>query len=63
MVNRVKELRNKMGLTQMEFAKLVDIKHQPRIAEIENGRVLPRFSVMVRIAKVLKQPVERIFLF
>jgi DNA-binding XRE family transcriptional regulator len=61
MNNKVRKYRERMGLTQIQFAMLLDIKYQPRIAEIESGKVLPRYPLMLKISRLLKQPVERIF--
>ncbi len=62
MRNRVRELREKMSLTQEELAKLCDLKYQPRVAEIESGKVSPTYNTMLKISKVLKYPVDKIFL-
>ena len=50
--DRVKELRNKKGLTQTELANLLGYKSKSSVAHIENGRDIPR-SMVVRLANVL----------
>ena len=61
MKNRVKELRERLNLSQEEFSKLTNIS-RPHISEIENGKVKEiGSSVMFKISKVLGEPIENIF--
>jgi len=41
---RVAKYRNKLGMTQEEFAALLDL-HQPDVSRIENGYLLPPMRV------------------
>ena len=49
---RVKELRIKKDLTQLELAELLGYKSKSSVAHIENGREIPR-SMVVKLAEVL----------
>ena len=49
---RVKELRIKKDLTQLELAELLGYKSKSSVAHIENGRDIPR-SMVVKLAEVL----------
>lgn len=51
--DRVKELRIKKGLTQLELAELLGYKSKSSVAHIENGRDIPR-SMVVKLAEVLE---------
>lgn len=50
--DRVKALRIKKGLTQMELAEMLGYKSKSSVAHIENGRDIPR-SMVVKLAEVL----------
>ncbi|GHA83485.1 hypothetical protein GCM10009069_03470 [Algimonas arctica] len=50
---RLKTTRKKHGLSQSEFAKLVDVS-QPTIANWERGGHIPRPDALSRIAETLK---------
>ena len=50
--DRVKELRIKKGLTQLELAEMLGYKSKSSVAHIENGRDIPR-SMVVKLAAVL----------
>ncbi len=49
----LKQLREKVGMTQEELAKKVGVS-QAHIAKIETGKVDPRLSVVNRILQVLR---------
>jgi transcriptional regulator with XRE-family HTH domain len=49
---RVRELRKKRGLTQVEFATLCGIP-QSRISTIENGSRVPNVETVLRLASAL----------
>ena len=54
---RIRELRHKKGLTQEEFAELVNVA--PRhISRIENGVNTPSIEALERIAKVFNLEVK-----
>lgn len=50
--NRVKLLREKMGMTQLELAQKLGYKSKSSVAHIENGRDIPR-AMVVTLAKIL----------
>lgn len=50
--DRVKMLRVKKGLTQLELAELLGYKSKSSVAHIENGRDIPR-SMVVKLAEAL----------
>lgn len=49
---RVRELRKKRGLTQVEFAALCGVP-QSRISTIENGSRVPNVETVIRLARAL----------
>ncbi len=44
---RIKEIRNKRGLTQEKLAELVEI-NTPNISYIENGKFYPSYETFTR---------------
>lgn len=60
MKNHVRELRKESGWTQEQFGDLLKVSRQT-INSIENGRFDPSLTLALKIAKLLKNPVEDIF--
>lgn len=60
LVNRVRELREHAGLSQLAFAAAVRLTRQS-VSAIEAGRVTPAVDVALRLAQVLGCPVEELF--
>lgn len=58
--NRVKELRERLNIRQSELANEVGITRQTIIA-IEKGRLNPSIVICLKIAKLLREPVDYIF--
>lgn len=58
--NRVKEVRERMNVRQSELAREVGITRQTIIA-IEKGRLNPSILICLKIAKLLREPVDYIF--
>jgi putative transcriptional regulator len=58
--NCVHQLRAKTGLTQEEFALKIGVTRQTVIS-IEKGNYTPSVALALKIAKVCKTPVEKIF--
>ena len=58
--NRVKEFREKAGLTQVELARRARIA-SPNLSSIERGRLLPWPKVKRALAKALKCTESEIF--
>jgi len=62
MKTRIKELRNKKGLTQDELAKLVNVRRET-IVFLEQGKYVPSLKLAYEISKVFKEKIEDIFEF
>lgn len=58
--NRVKELRARLNLRQSDLANEVDVTRQTILA-IEKGRLNPSVLVSLKIARVLREPVDYVF--
>jgi putative transcriptional regulator len=58
--NRVRELRARLQLRQADLAQEVDVTRQTILA-IEKGRLNPSVALSLRIARVLREPVDYIF--
>jgi len=58
--NRLKELRARHDLTQQALAERVDVSRQS-IISIEKGRYSPSVDLALRIARVLRVPLEQAF--
>lgn len=61
MVNNIKQLRKQMGLRQEDVAVLVGVTRQTVIA-IENNKYNPTLELAMKLARLLKTPVEEIFI-
>lgn len=48
---KLKELREKRGMTQEELSNLLDIEWQ-HISRLENGKNLPSCNILISIAKI-----------
>lgn len=60
LLNRLKELRARDGLSQTELAKLTGSSRQT-ISLIERGDYLPSILIALKIAKVFQMPVDDVF--
>ena len=58
--NRLKELRGKAGLTQLELATSVSVSRKT-INTVENGVFVPSTTLALRLAAALDCSVEDIF--
>ncbi len=58
--NRVKPLRQRLGLRQADLAREVGVTRQTVLA-IEKGRLNPSIVIALRIARVLREPVDYVF--
>ena len=58
--NRVKELRERVGLRQADLADAVGITRQTIIA-IEKGRLNPSIVISLKVARMLREPVDYVF--
>ena len=58
--NRIRTLRETVGLTQVELAKRVGVTRQTLIA-IEQGRYSPTLELAFQIARVFQVPLDDVF--
>ncbi|WP_067936697.1 helix-turn-helix transcriptional regulator [Alicyclobacillus kakegawensis] len=58
--NIIRELRNELGITQIQFAKDLKITRQTVIA-IETGKYNPSLELSLKIARYFGKRVEDIF--
>lgn len=56
---RVKEFREKKGMTQEEFAKLINVS-QPTVFNYEIGKIKPHINTAIQIAKVMDLDVDEL---
>lgn len=56
---RLAELRKEKGLTQAEFAKLINVS-QPTVANYEKGKKIPFKNTQIQIARVLRISVDEL---
>ena len=61
MKNKVKELRVQKDMTQISFAEALGVTRQTVIS-IESENREPSLSLAFNISKVLKEPIENIFI-
>jgi putative transcriptional regulator len=62
MKTRMKEFREKLGITQEALAKKVDVTRQT-ILFLEKGKYNPSLRLAYRISRVLNVKIEDIFSF
>ena len=58
--NNIKQFRIRAGLTQEELAEKINISRQ-MIGLIENNKTIPSVETALKLAKVLKEPIEHLF--
>jgi putative transcriptional regulator len=61
LVNRLKERRTELGLTQSELAELCLVSRKT-INTVENGIFVPSTLLALKLARALDVPVEQLFL-
>lgn len=61
MKNRVREFRGKNNLSQEKLSKSLGIT-RPALSNIENNKVMPKASTMMKIAKYFNVAIEEMFL-
>jgi len=62
MKNRIKELRARDNLTQLELAKKVNVRRET-IVFLEKGKYNPSLKLAYDIARTFGLPIEEVFLF
>ena len=60
MNNKIKENRQKLGLTQEELASLIQVRRET-IVFLEQGKYNPSLKLAMDIAKVFKVKVDDLF--
>lgn len=60
MNNRIKELRARNNLTQLDLAKLVGVRRET-IVFLEKGKYNPSLKLAHKISKVFKETIEYVF--
>jgi len=62
MTNRIKELRARENLTQLDLAKLVDVRRET-IGFLEKGKFNPSLKLAYEISRIFKLQIEEVFIF
>jgi len=62
MTNRIKELRARDNLTQLDLAKLVHVRRET-IVFLEKGKYNPSLKLAHEISIIFKLQIEEIFIF
>jgi putative transcriptional regulator len=62
MKNRIKELRQNVGLTQEQLAEAVEVRRET-IVFLEQGKYNPSLGLAYRVAKKLGKMIEEVFDF
>jgi len=62
MKNRIKDLRERLQLTQDDLAKQVDVSRQT-IISLEKGKYNPSIFLAYKIAKIFNSSIEEVFDF
>ena len=62
LITKIKEYREKRGMTQSELAELVSIRRETIVC-LENGKYNPSLRLAMDIAKVFNVQVEDLFTF
>lgn len=62
MRNNIKELRTKLGMTQEELARRVDVRRET-ILYLEQGKYNPSLQLAYLVAKNLNVTINDVFIF
>ena len=62
MTNRIKELRARENLTQLDLAKLVNVRRET-VVFLEKGKYNPSLKLAYEISKIFKLQIEEVFIF
>ena len=60
--NRIKELRARHNITQLELAKLVNVRRET-IVFLEKGKYNPSLKLAHDVSKIFNKSIEDVFLF
>jgi len=62
LVSRIKELREKLNISQQKLAKLVGVSRQT-IYYLEKGIYNPKLTLSFKLSEILKKSIDEIFFF
>lgn len=62
MKNRIKELRARDNLKQIDLAKLVEVRRET-IVFLEKGKYNPSLKLAYDISRIFKLKIEEVFIF
>jgi putative transcriptional regulator len=62
MKNNIKELRQKLNITQEELAEKAGVRRET-IVFLEQGKYNPSLNLAHRVAKILKTSIDKLFIF
>jgi putative transcriptional regulator len=62
MLNKIREIRQKMDMTQQELARILDVSRQT-IISLELGRYNPSIILAFKIAKIFNKNIENVFIY
>ena len=62
MNNKIKELRARFNLTQLDLAKMVDVRRET-IVFLEKGKYNPSLKLAYDISQVFMLSIEEVFIF
>ena len=62
MTNRIRELRARENLTQMDLARMVGVRRET-IVFLEKGKYNPSLKLAYDIARVFGMKIEEVFVF
>jgi putative transcriptional regulator len=62
MKNRIKELRQKLNITQEGLAKIAGVRRET-IVFLEQGKYNPSLNLAYSVAKALKTTIDKLFVF
>ena len=61
MKNRLRELRAERGWSQADLAERLEVSRQT-INSLETGKYDPSLPLAFRLSRLLKQPIEKLFI-
>ena len=62
LINRVRDYRKGVGLTQEDLAVLTGVSRQT-IISIEKNKFVPGLDIAIKISDALKTPINKLFYF
>lgn len=62
MKNKIKELREKLNMTQLELARRAGVRRET-ILYLEQGKYSPSLNLAHQVAKILNTTIDKLFIF